>query len=282
MMRNGKPVRRLKDTEQPACCRHGDKREAAVPLKLNFRLSHSARMRLRVGLMAAVCGCLLTPQMALAQQTQPATVLGPQVVPLTAQSVYQGWRAADVLGDKVMTNANDELGTVKNILIRTDGRIEALIVESIGRPNVPEFVYRIPWSKIKEIAHSGKIVADIPIGQRQQLGLDPDKKVGAVSSDEFPVTEVVGDYARLQAGQAYGYVSDVIFTKGGRMLAVLVARDGVAGGGTYAFGFPKEPDGRWSPAAGYYGLPYKTSEQASNAAVRIDTKRIGSDNRSGG
>ncbi|WP_291862308.1 PRC-barrel domain-containing protein [Bradyrhizobium sp.] len=274
-----KPDRR-NSTAQALCGSHGGSQNAAARLP-NVPSSCTKGMRRRAGLVAAVCGYLLAPEMAFAQQ--PSTQTLPQVVPLTAQGVHQGWRASDVLGDGVLSGANDELGTVKNILIGRDGRIEALIVESVRRPDVPEFVFRIPWNRVVGITDPDHIVADIPLGQRQQFGLDPDRRDGAVSSDQFPVTEIIGDYARLQAGQAYGYVSDVVFTKDGRMLAVLVTRDGVSSGGTYAFGFPREPADRWSATASYYGLPYVTQEHANAAAVRIDATRFGDgSDRSGG
>ena len=131
---NRKPDRDLKDTAQTACGRYN---AAAILPRSDFPSSRTKNMSMRARLVVAVCGCLLAPEMAISQQTQPPARLGPQIVPLTAQSVYQGWRAADVLGDGVMSRANDELGTVKNILMGRDGSIEALIVESGGRPDIP-------------------------------------------------------------------------------------------------------------------------------------------------
>jgi hypothetical protein len=222
-----------------------------------------------------ICACLLTAASALSQPS-PApdgTVLRPQVVPLTAQMLYQGWRAADVLGEGLVSRANETVGTVRNILLRKDGGIEALIVERAGSAGFPEFVYRVPWSKIARDKLPGSVTADVGNGREPQYGLFSDKAGAAVLPNEFAVTEVIGDYARLQAGQAYGYVNDVVFAADGRMLAVLVTRDAAAGGGTYAFGFPGTT-GRWSPAEGYYGLPYVTAEQANAAAVRVDPARF--------
>jgi hypothetical protein len=91
--------------------------------------------------------------------------------------------------------------------------------------------------------------------------------------DEFRITQVIGDYARLQAGQAYGYVGDAVFSPSGALLAVLIVRDATAGGGTFAFGFPGSI-GAWNPRVGYYGLPYVTAEQAGLAALRVDAGRF--------
>lgn len=198
-----------------------------------------------------------------------ATATGPQVVPLTAKSLYQGWRASRLLGRDAVSQSGEKVGTVRNIVIGLDGRIAALIVEGTGSNGHPEFVYRIPWGKIQIPNHSNWVIADTLPFPRSEDGLLETEQARSKSTNEFTVTAVIGDYARLRAGQAYGYVSDVVFADG-QMLAILVTRDFVAGGGTFAFGFPRTV-GRWNPAAGYYGLPYVTAKQANAAAVRVQS-----------
>lgn len=211
----------------------------------------------------ALCAMIFLSAGAAAQPTQQH-----QVVPLTAKALYQGWQASRILGKDVLAKSSDKIGTVRNIVIGSKGHIEGLIVES----GVSDFVYRMPWDKIDVAQFPAKIVANIPAGGERQLPLF----YGTGDSKEFRITDVVGDYARLQAGFAFGYVSDVIFSPDARMLAVVVLRDASAGGGMYAFGFPSDI-GQWNPAAGYYGLPYVTSEQASNAAIRVDPKQFPTD-----
>jgi hypothetical protein len=217
-------------------------------------------------------GIGLAPSEGAAKGQVPVPPAAQQVVPLRAQSMYQGWRASRVLGNPVVTRAGDHLGALRNILMGADGRILALIVEGASSANEPEFVFRIPWTLFgPEFPH--RIIADVsvdPFGERGLFAIDQDR--GSRSVNEFAVTAVVGDYARLQPGQAYGYVSDVVFSDG-QLLAVLVTRDRASGGGTYAFGFPGTI-GQWNPAAGYYGLPYVTPQQANGAAVKVDPKRF--------
>lgn len=64
---------------------------------------------------AAVCASLLISGIVLAQQAQApeSRLRGPQVVPLTAETIYRGWRASHVLGDRAATKSNDELGAVR-------------------------------------------------------------------------------------------------------------------------------------------------------------------------
>ena len=228
---------------------------------------------MRTMLLVACCAGVLDSNLVLAQQPQTpqSNVIGPQVVPLTTECLYRGWRATRILGAEVASRSKERLGTARNIIIGAAGSIEALIVEGVALPGFPEFVYRVPRNKIAFEKLPDTVIADIRPGKQEQHGLLPPKDKPAY---EFSVTQVIGDYARLRAGLAYGYVSDVVFANDGRMFAILVTRDSAMGGGTYAFGFPGTiwP---WNPAAGYYGLPYVTTSQTDAAAIRVEPKRFG-------
>jgi hypothetical protein len=252
---------------------------AVVVREDDLASSLSRKLNMPAALCLAVIACLSAPQLVVAQQATPAPMKAErQVVPLSADALYRGWRSSRILGADVVSKTGDEFAIVRNILVGHNGQIEALIVEHSASSMGPEFVHRIPWNRIELGMLPGKVVADISPRGGQQYPLFAGKE----RPNEFPVSEVVGDYARLQAGFAYGYVSDVVFDGSGRLQAVLVTRDAAAGGGTFAFGFP-DTTGRWNPAVGYYGLPYKTVEQASAAAIRVDPVRFGGEaRRSGG
>jgi hypothetical protein len=205
---------------------------------------------------------------AFSQADKPPAAGMRQVVPLTEQQLYVGWRASSILGQIIRSSTSSgNLGIVRNIAISSQGEISALVVESNDEP---EFVLRIPWQRIDKTRLPNALFADLLNGRDRGLGLFA-KADG--SPDEFRVTAVIGDNARLQPGLTYGYVSDVIFTRDGKLLAVLVTRDAPGGGGTFAFGFPGTT-GRWDPNASYYGLPYITSQHATDAAIRVDRKRF--------
>jgi sporulation protein YlmC with PRC-barrel domain len=197
-----------------------------------------------------------------------------QVVPLSADALYSGWRASDVLGHKAVTTSGQELGTVRNLLVGSDGGLEALVLQGGGVSNAKEFIFRVPWQTVDATRLPDHVIITVSDGGRPEYGIFPGARGIPDVPNEFPVTHVIGDYARLQAGQGYGYVSDVAFTRRGDMLAVLVTRDATAGGGIYAFGFPRSPVPRWDPSTGYYGLPYVTARQADEAAVRVQSSRF--------
>ena len=116
----------------------------------------------------------------------------------------------------------------------------------------------------------GALIADLSDVRSHRFGLfDQESKERA----EFLVSEVIGDYARLQTGLGYGYVKDIVLAPPGQMVAVLIARDAGRGAGTVAFPYPGRT-GRWSSDMRYYGLPFVTTEQADDAAMKVDPKRL--------
>ncbi|ANW00884.1 PRC-barrel domain-containing protein [Bradyrhizobium icense] len=195
-----------------------------------------------------------------------------QIVPLSAEELYRGWRASKVLGKQVNSVAGASLGTTRNLIVGPDGQIRAVVVEGNKRGQSREFMFRVPWLRLELSRLPGRVTADIDADHDPVYGIfrnDDQHVLG-----EFAVTEIIGDYARLQAGQGYGYVSDAVFTRAGNLIAVLITRDSRSGGGTYAFGFPERPVERWNAGASYFGLPYATAEHADAAAIPVDLTRF--------
>ena len=190
-----------------------------------------------------------------------------------SQNLYQGWRARQLLGSAVLTQDGRTIGQVRDIVVDKDGRIEALIMEGGGPLQLPDSVYRIPWSEVDLTPGKPGVVADLSDAKRPRYGLFPGSEGVATLPREFRVNEVIGDYARLQTGHGYGYVTDVVFTGDGRLGAVLVTRQTGAAGTTTAFPFPgvQSP---WDPGASYFGLPHVTVEQADKAGVVVDASRF--------
>ncbi|ANW00924.1 PRC-barrel domain-containing protein [Bradyrhizobium icense] len=193
------------------------------------------------------------------------------------QTLYAGWRSSQILGSHIFSKKGEYLGRVRNIVVADNGQVRALIAEEAGIGITPEFVFRLPWEDVVKPVRGGALIADLTDVRSRQYGLfplplgEPDENKPHV--EDFLVTKVLGDYARLQTGAGYGLVKDVVFSQHGRMLAVLIARDAAQGGGTLAFPYPGRT-GRWSPSASYYGLPFVTAEQADRAGLQVDSKRF--------
>lgn len=213
---------------------------------------------------------------ALAQQQNPAVrpQLEGQVSQLSPDALYKGWRAQQLLGQAVMRKSGDAVGAVRDLIVDADGRIAAIVMEGGGALGIPDAVYRIPWGEVDLTPGQDGIKAGLADNsEKPQYGLFPRSEGVSTVPREFRLTELLGDYARLQTGYGYGYVSDAVFDKSGRLIAVLISRDAASMGGTYAFPYPGTT-GRWDPGASYYGLPFVTDSQAQAAGLRIDPKQF--------
>jgi len=213
---------------------------------------------------------------ALAQGLNPAVQpqLPSQIIQLSPHALYEGWRARQLIGQAVMRKGGTEIGTVRDLISDTDGRLSALIVEGGGVSGASDAIYRIPWRAVDLTPGRDGITIDLSDSSKtSQYSLFPGIEAVATLPREFRLTEVIGDYARLQTGYGYGSVTDAVFDKDGRLIAVLISRDVASGGGTFAFPYPGTA-GRWDPGASYYGLPFVTEAQAEAAGIRIDPKQF--------
>lgn len=209
------------------------------------------------------------------QTSNPAVYpsLEGQVSQLAPDPLYEGWRSQQVIGQQALRRNGEEAGIIRDLIIDENGRLAAIVIAGEGALNVPNALYRIPWSEVDLTPGQNGITIDLSDGKMPHHALFPGTEGVSTLPREFRLTEVIGDYARLQTGYGYGYVTDVVFDRGGRLIAVLISRDAASGGGTFAFPFPGIV-GRWDPGASYYGLPFITDSQAQSAGLRIDPKRF--------
>ncbi|WP_230530885.1 PRC-barrel domain-containing protein [Microvirga roseola] len=227
----------------------------------------------RITIAALVATALASPAVAQgAFQAAPSgPVAGGQISP---EALYQGWRSRQVIGGVVHRPNGDPVGTVRDLIIGADGRIAAIVVEGGGASGVPDVVYRIPWDQVGLTPGRDGVAVNLA-GSRN----DPRYRLFQGTAEvttaprEYRLTEIIGDYARLQTGYGFGIVTDAVFGPEGHLIAILVSRDAASGGGTYAFPYPGTT-GRWEPQASYYGLPYVTDRQAAAAGVRIEPQRF--------
>jgi sporulation protein YlmC with PRC-barrel domain len=214
----------------------------------------------------------VTPAFAQPQNPAVQPTLEGQVSQLSPDALYKGWRSRQLIGQSVMRRSGASIGIARDLIIDADGRLAALVVEGGGALGVPDAVYRIPWSEVDLTPGQDGVTAGLADNsEKPQYSLFPGTEGIPTLPREFRLTEVLGDYARLQTG--YGYVSDAVFDKSGRLIAVLISRDATSGGGTYAFPYPGTA-GRWDPGASYYGLPFVTASQAQSAGLRIDPQQF--------
>lgn len=190
---------------------------------------------------------------------------------LDADVLYTGWRARALVGEDVRSSTGREMGSLRDIIVDASGRASAIVVEGGGVAGIPDAVYRIPWQSLN-IQRSGISVSSA--GSNPDYGRAPGREGISTWPREYRLSEVIGDNARLRTGYLYGYVTDVVLAKNGRITAVLVAPD-AAGDERETVAFPFHGRvGRWEPQSSYFGLPFVTPKQARQAGLKVDPARF--------
>lgn len=187
------------------------------------------------------------------------------------EQIEKGWHVSPLLGRKVVTRTATELGRLRDVLVNASGDIVGVVVAGQGTTLERGQQVRISWHQIDQVKFPSEIVLN--------AAAMPDARGGASSTSEaarepgeLAVTELFGDYARVQSGRAFGYVSDLIFSNGGTLQAILVQRD--QNGGTYAVPF-RGWTGRWLSGMSDFGLPYATLGRAELAAHQMESGTAG-------
>ena len=227
----------------------------------------------RIMVAVIATGALTTPVLSQASNPAVQPALEGQVSQLAPDALYEGWRSQQLIGQQALRRSGDGIGIVRDLIIDADGRLAAALIAGGGMLSPPDALYRIPWSEVDLTPGRKDIVVAISEDEKSRYALFPGTEGVQTLPREFRLTEVLGDYARLQTGYGYGYITDAVFSQDGRLIAVLISRDAASGGGTFAFPFPGTV-GRWDPGASYYGLPFITDSQAQAGGLRIDPKRF--------
>ncbi|UEM01816.1 PRC-barrel domain-containing protein [Skermanella rosea] len=254
--------------------------------------------RMKTVVASGIAALTLTASTALAQGTAtqgtgnnagsavsrqaPAPIAGEQTRIDLGQWEYEelyrsGWRAEQLIGANVIGQSGEEIGDVENIMIGPEGKVLSIIAEIGGFLDIGDTHVNIPWNEVQFT--SGKESVKVPLteenldqyslfGDEEQLGRGAASRIQrmddpATGPRVWRATELTGDYVRLQGGEAYGYVDDLIFNRDGTLRAVSVTRDvGYGNAGPYAYPYYGYGYGAFDPGLDYYGLPYAEDEVA--------------------
>lgn len=215
------------------------------------------------------------------QDTEAASIgsshVGGTVPRVSPDVLYQGWRARQLLGKKAAA-AEDQrtLGSVRELVINLEGKLKAVIIESGNHPGSPEAVLRVPWEWVSAKPGQASISVQLRDRAGDQTSLFVGENAIQSSAREFRLSELLGDYVRLETGLGYGAVTDVVFNPDDRIHAVLITRDAFGGGGTYAYPIGRL-DTKWEPGLSYFGLPYIVPAQANAAGLKVDPDKFRED-----
>lgn len=232
--------------------------------------------RLITGIAAAAL--LFSPasaQTALERDMPTAALAAAPVVP---ERLYLGWRAEQLLGARVQGWNGEELGSIKEILVTREGTIDAVVVEGGGFFGIGDAVFRIPWDRVDLTAGKTGVMVPLTRETADELGLYDGGDSVMVPPDLFRVTDLIDDPARLLNLVEFGTLVDIVFSREGRALAVLVRRGDESagsqgglgeenGGGKYAFAYPFDGEAiiDRSEDLSFYALPHESADEAAQA-----------------
>lgn len=177
-----------------------------------------------------------------------------------------GWRAERLLDADVYGMNGEEIGEIENIVVGPDDRVHSVIIEAGGFLDIGDTHLRVPWDEVTIGNDPEQVTVPVTEETVDDYGLFGNGEIAAVPEEyearpqAWKVTDLIGDYARLGNGEAYGWVGDLIFDRSGMLRAVVVSPDIRYGvGGPYAYPWYGYPHG-WTPAYAYYDLPYGIDE----------------------
>lgn len=174
------------------------------------------------------------------------------------------WRAERLLEADVYGPDGDEVGEVENIYIGPDGKIHRVLIETEeGFLGLGEQFLAVKWDDVSFSSQNNRV----------ETSVDPDNlKKYSIIDDEpeaegrtFRATELIGDYVRLSDAKYYGYVTDLVFSKDGKLEGLVTTAD-VAYGTVprrvipYAAGDMDDFD----PGTDFYPAPYDAEGIAAN------------------
>lgn len=191
------------------------------------------------------------------------------------EDIYQqgGIRADNLMDAEVFGSNQEEIGSVENVLITQDNQITAIIAQVGGFWDIGDTHVLVPWEEVElhedgvripvtednadeyGLFASNEYIADQDLSQVQQL--EGNLETG---SGVWKLSDLLNDYASIGEDVGYGYIDNVLFSREGKIQAVIVESDvGYGAGGAYAYPFYGYGYG-WSPGYPTYSVQYSEDE----------------------
>lgn len=217
----------------------------------------------------AVAGLLLVSAAAQAQNSNDMDAA--TLAEWEYNSIYDagGIRAEYMITEEVFGPEGEEIGNVENAIISAEGQIVAIIAEVGGFWDIADTHIAVPWEEVKLIQDGFRIPVTEDNFDDYSLfadnsfittdSLQEAHAVGdtlATGPKTWRLTALLDDYVLLKNGAGYGYLDDVIFSKDGKIQALIVQSTVAAYGyGRYAYPYYGYEYG-WQPYDNVYTLPY--------------------------
>ena len=160
----------------------------------------------------------------------------------------------------VYGETGEDIGEVSNIFVGPDDQIQSIVVEAGGFLDIGDTHFRVPWDQVDLTA--GTEGVQVPVNEDNVEDFDLFGDEPGTGPRSWRVSEVIGDYVRLEDGVNYGIVDDLIFDDAGELQSIVVNPSiGYGVGGYYAYPWYGYDYG-FDPGADYYDLPYARDDIA--------------------
>ena len=185
---------------------------------------------------------------------------------VSAQVIYSGWSAHQLIGQDVYgsNGTGNDLGEIQDLVLDPNGQVKSIVVNGGGFLDIGDSTFRIPWSDVNLTPGKDNVAVSVSEQQAENRGWYDQPEAVSTGPHEFRANQLIGEYARINNGRGFGYVSDIIFNKNGKAMAVLIDRDLAYGGGTYGYPFYGPANGWW-PGSDRYVLPFNSVKLAAEA-----------------
>lgn len=232
----------------------------------------------RAALAALVGGALAVPSAAYAQdkqeqqqqqhqqqqqQRQQGTQqsAAPDLREWDQSRLYRNaWSAEEMLDVEVRSETGEVIGEVEDMIVGPNGRIRQVVVEVGGVVEIGDQHIGVPWNHVEigpDMAWIQVPLEEVEDGTYSLFGRVPQGENVPAAVNAWRVKELIGDYAALEDVARYGLVSDVIFSRQGRALGLVVNRAAGYWGAPGWYGYPYVG---YYPGMYAYPLPYAAAE----------------------
>jgi sporulation protein YlmC with PRC-barrel domain len=199
--------------------------------------------------------------------------------------LYHGWRADELLEADVIDASGEDVGDVADLVFNEQGQMVAVIAEVGGFLDIGDTHVAIPWTELKiledesiRIPLTQEKVEDYSLFDEDVFSKVDVGKITTVEDDVttgpklWQATELRNDYVVMQNGEGYGYITDLIISREGKLQAVIanaVSDDFPRGNFAYpwlGYGYPYA----WDSGLDYYVLPYSVDQIAGRTVFDFD------------
>lgn len=153
-------------------------------------------MKRNLAAVSAVAVLLALPALTVAQDASKMTpgsrTRSDTIVPIPGTGTAEV-KGARIIGADVVNAVNDKLGDVDEVLVTTDGRVNAVVVAMGGVMGLGERKVAVPWERLRFSSQGGELVVKTDVSRETLNAMPEYRDPSRPSSDQQPSTGPVPD-----------------------------------------------------------------------------------------